>query len=74
MVAFCLKENVTDGKCFIHNEDEAFGTKVTAAAAAQGAAVKNLFTASKKGLGYTVIDTDKPLDVSGIEAIRIRAL
>ena len=60
--------------CFIHKEDEAFGTKVTAAAAAQGAAVKNLFTASKKGLGYTVIDTDKPLDVSGIEAIRIRAL
>ena len=60
--------------CFIHKEDEAFGTRVTAAAAAQGAAVKNLFTASKKGLGYTVIDTDKPLDVSGIEAIRIRAL
>ena len=60
--------------CFIHKEDETFGMKVTAAAAAQGAAVKNLFTASKKGLGYTVIDTDKPLDVSGIEAIRIRAL
>lgn len=60
--------------CFIHKEDEAFGTKVTAAAAAQGAEVRNLFTASKKGLGYTVIDTDKPLDVSGIEAIRIRAL
>lgn len=60
--------------CFIHNEDEAFGTMAAAAAAAQGAEVRNLFTASKKGLGYTVIDTDKPLDVSGIEAIRIRAL
>ena len=60
--------------CFIHKEDEAFGKRVAAAAAAQGAEVRNLFTASKKGLGYTVIDTDKPLDVSGIEAIRIRAL
>lgn len=69
-----LPESFESRTCFIHNEDEAFGTKVTAAAAAQGAAVKNLFTASKKGLGYTVIDTDKPLDVSGIEAIRIRAL
>ena len=69
-----LPESFESRTCFIHKEDEAFGTKVTAAAAAQGAAVKNLFTASKKGLGYTVIDTDKPLDVSGIEAIRIRAL
>ena len=69
-----LPESFESRTCFIHKEDETFGTKVTAAAAAQGAAVKNLFTASKKGLGYTVIDTDKPLDVSGIEAIRIRAL
>ncbi len=69
-----LPESFESRTCFIHKEDEAFGTKVTAAAAAQGAEVRNLFTASKKGLGYTVIDTDKPLDVSGIEAIRIRAL
>ena len=69
-----LPESFESRTCFIHNEDETFGTQVTAAASAQGAAVKNLFSASKKGLGYTVIDTDKPLDVSGIEAIRIRAL
>lgn len=69
-----LPESFESRTCFIHKEDEAFGTRAAAAAAAQGAAVKNLFTASKKGLGYTVIDTDKPLDVSGIEAIRIRAL
>lgn len=69
-----LPECFESRTCFIHNEDDAFGTKVAAAAAAQGAAVKNLFTASKKGLGYTVVDTDKPLDVSGIEAIRIRSL
>ena len=61
--------------CFIHKEDEAFGTKVSAEAIAQGAAIKNLFSASKKGMGYTVIDTDKALDTSKIEgAIRIRAI
>ena len=69
-----LPESFESRTCFIHNEDDAFATKAAAAAAAQGAAVKNLFTASKKGLGYTVVDTDKPLDVSGIEAIRIRSL
>ena len=61
--------------CFIHKEDEAFGTKVSAEAIAQGAAIKNLFSASKKGMGYTVIDTDKPLDTAKIEgAIRIRTI
>ncbi len=61
--------------CFIHKEDEAFGTKVSAEAIAQGAAIKNLFSASKKGMGYTVIDTDKALDTSKIDgAIRIRTI
>ena len=62
--------------CFIHKEDEAFGTKVSAEAIAQGAAIKNLFSASKKGMGYTVIDTDKPLDTAAnIDgAIRIRTI
>ena len=61
--------------CFIHKEDEAFGSKVSAEALAQGAAIKNLFSASKKGMGYTVIDTDKPLDTANIEgAIRIRTI
>ena len=61
--------------CFIHKEDEAFGTKVSAEAIAQGAAIKNLFSASKKGMGYTVIDTDKALDTAKIEgAIRIRTI
>ncbi len=61
--------------CFIHKEDEAFGTKVTAEAIAQGAAIKNLFSASKKGMGYTVIDTDKPLDTAKIDgAIKVRTI
>ena len=45
--------------CFIHKEDDGFGSKVSAEALAQGAAIKNLFSASKKGMGYTVIDTDE---------------
>lgn len=61
--------------CFIHKEDEAFGSKVSAEAIAQGAAIKNLFSASKKGMGYTVIDTDKPLDTAKIDgAIKIRTI
>ena len=70
-----LPESFENRTCFIHKEDEAFGTKVTAEAIAQGAAVKNLFSASKKGMGYTVIDTDKPIDTAKIEgAIRIRTI
>ena len=70
-----LPESFENRTCFIHKEDEAFGTKVTAEAIAQGAAVKNLFSASKKGMGYTVIDTDKPLDTANIEGtIRIRTI
>ena len=70
-----LPEEFECRTCFIHKEDEAFGSKVSAEALAQGAAIKNLFSASKKGMGYTVIDTDKPLDTANIEgAIRIRTI
>lgn len=61
--------------CFIHKEDADFGAKAVAAASADGAAVKNLFTASKKGMGYTVVDTDKAFDASKVDgAIRVRVL
>ena len=61
--------------CFIHKEDPDFGAKAVAAASADGAAVKNLFTAAKKGMGYTVVDTDKAFDASKVDgAIRVRVL
>lgn len=61
--------------CFIHKEDADFGAKAVAAASAEGAAVKNLFTAAKKGMGYTVVDTDKAFDASKVAgAIRARVL
>lgn len=61
--------------CFIHKEDDAFGAKVVAAASAQGAAVKNLFSAAKKGLGYTVVDTDKEFDACTVDgAIKVRVI
>ncbi len=69
-----LPETFESRTCFIHNEDDGFAAGVTAAAAAQGVAVKNLFTASKKGIGYTVIDTDKPFNTDTLSAIRIRIL
>lgn len=69
-----LPEAFESRTCFIHNADDGFAASVTAAAAAQGAAVKNLFTATKKGLGYTVIDTDKPFNTDSLPAIRTRVL
>lgn len=61
--------------CFIHKEDPDFGAKAVAAASADCAAVKNLFTAAKKGMGYTVVDTDKAFDASKVDgAIRVRVL
>lgn len=61
--------------CFIHKEDPDFGAKAVAAASAEDAAVKNLFTAAKKGMGYTVVDTDKAFDASKVDgAIRVRVL
>ena len=70
-----LPEAFESRTCIIHKEDAEMGAKAAALAAAQGATLKNLFTASKKGMGYTVIDTDKPVDASALEgAIRVRAL
>lgn len=69
-----LPEAFESRTCFIHKADDGFAASVTAAAAAQGVAVKNLFTATKKELGYTVIDTDKPFNTDSLTAIRIRTL
>lgn len=55
--------------CILHKEDDTISAKATAAAAAQGAAVKGVFSAAKKGNGYTVIDTDKEFDTSSIDGI-----
>ncbi|MGN0573430.1 MAG: 3-phosphoglycerate dehydrogenase [Acutalibacteraceae bacterium] len=60
--------------CFIHKEDGSFAAKAAAKAAESGAAVKNLFSASKKGMGYTVVDTDKPFDTDVDGAIRVRTI
>lgn len=60
--------------CFIHKEDSSFAANAAAKAAESGAAVKNLFSASKKGMGYTVVDTDKPFDTAVDGAIRVRTI
>ncbi len=69
-----LPDTFTVRTCFLHNEDEGFPEKAKAAAEAAGAGIANIFTASKKGKGYTVIDTDKEFDFTGIEAIRVRVI
>ncbi len=62
--------------CFIHKENaDDFAIKAENAAKAAGCAVTSIFTANKKDMGYTVIDTDKAFDASGFEgAIRIRTI
>ncbi len=62
--------------CFIHKENaDDFAIKAEAAAKAAGAAVTAIFTANKKDMGYTVIDTDKAFDASGVEgAIKVRTI
>ncbi len=62
--------------CFIHKENaDDFAVKAEAAAKAAGASVAAIFTANKKDMGYTVIDTDKAFDASGVEgAIRVRTI
>lgn len=69
-----LPESFSVRTCFLHNESDSFAGAAEKAAKASGAKVENCFTAAKKGKGYTVIDTDKEFDVSGIEAIRIRVI
>lgn len=68
-----LPEAFTVRTCFLHKEDAGFAAKAEAAAKAAGAAVANVFTAAKKGMGYTVIDTDKEFDAS-IDAIKVRVI
>lgn len=72
----CLAESFTVRTCFIHRENaDDFAVKAESAAKAAGAEVASIFTANKKDMGYTVIDTDKPFDASGVEgAIRVRVL
>ncbi|MBQ2693912.1 MAG: 3-phosphoglycerate dehydrogenase [Clostridia bacterium] len=62
--------------CFIHKENaDDFAVKAEAAAKAAGASVAAIFTANKKDMGYTVIDTDKAFDASAVEgAIRVRTI
>ncbi len=61
--------------CFLHKEDDGFAAKAPAAAAPAGAAVKGVFSAAKKGMGYTVIDTDKAFDASAVDgAIKVRVI
>lgn len=72
----CLAESFECRTCFIHKENaDDFAVKAEAAARAAGASVSSIFTANKKDMGYTVIDTDKPFDASGVEgAIRVRTI
>lgn len=62
--------------CFIHKENaDDFAVKAEAAAKTAGASVAAIFTANKKDMGYTVIDTDKAFDASAVEgAIRVRTI
>ena len=72
----CLAESFACRTCFIHKENaDDFAVKAEAAAKADGASVTAIFTANKKDMGYTVIDTDKPFDASKVEgAIRVRTI
>ena len=72
----CLAESFAVRTCFIHKENaDDFAAKAEAAAKADGASVAAIFTANKKDMGYTVIDTDKPFDASKVEgAIRVRTI
>ena len=61
--------------CLLHTEDGSIADKAAEAAKAAGASVNNVFTAAKKGMGYTVIDTDREFDTGAIEnVIRARIL
>ena len=60
--------------CLLHKEDEAMLDKALAAAANAGAAVESSFSASKKGMGYTVLDTDKEFDAAVDGVIKARIL
>ena len=71
----CLAESFAVRTCFIHKEDaDGFAAKAEAAAKAAGANVTAIFTANKKDMGYTVIDTDKVFDANVDGAIRVRVI
>ena len=71
----CLAESFAVRTCFIHKENaDEFAAKAEAAAKAAGAAVTAIFTANKKDMGYTVIDTDKAFDANVEGAIRVRTI
>ncbi len=55
--------------CILFNEATNPTEACKNAAKSQAAVINNIFTATKKGMGYTVIDSDKPLDLSSVEAI-----
>lgn len=70
-----LSDSFAVRTCFIHKEDaDDFAIKAENAAKKGGAAVSAIFTANKKEMGYTVIDSDKPFDACVEGAIKIRVL
>ncbi len=71
-----LADDFSCRTCFIHKENaDDFAVKAEAAAKAAGASVAAIFTANKKDMGYTVIDTDKAFDASAVEgAIKVRTI
>ncbi len=71
----CLAESFAVRTCFIHKENaDDFAAKAEAASKAAGASVTAIFTANKKDMGYTVIDTDKAFDANVEGAIRVRVI
>ena len=76
--AASLPESFAARVCLLHKADAAFAEKAVSAVSAQGVSLKNTFSAEKKDFGYTVIDTDKAVDISVLEALpgvlRVRAL
>ncbi len=71
----CLAESFAVRTCFIHKENaDDFAAKVENAAKAAGANVASIFTANKKDMGYTVIDTDKEFDAAVEGAIKVRVI
>ena len=69
-----LADCFTVRTCILHKEDATVAEKAEAAAKAAGAAITSTFTAAKKGMGYTVIDTDKEFDAAVEGAIRVRVI
>ena len=72
--AASLATSFTVRTCLLHKEDAAMIEKAREAAKAAGAAITADFTASGKGMGYTVIDTDKEFDTAIEDVIRARVI